>query len=89
MFVFLDPPYFSAQSSKLYGKRGNLHINFNHERLAKLVKACEHRVMITYDNVPYIRKLYANFYLLEWRLKYGMTNYGKDYLRKGGRAFDN
>ncbi len=83
VFVFLDPPYFSAQSSKLYGKRGILHVSFNHERLAELVKECEHKVMITYDNSPYIRRLYANFYLLEWRLKYGMTNYGKDYLREG------
>lgn len=83
VFVFLDPPYFSAQSSKLYGKRGTLHVSFNHERLAELVKECEHKVMITHDNSPYIRRLYMNFYLLEWRLKYGMTNYGRDYLREG------
>jgi len=83
VFVFLDPPYFSAQSSKLYGKRGSLHVNFNHERLAELVKECKHEVMITYDNSPYIKKLYTEFSLLEWKLRYGMTNYGRDYLREG------
>lgn len=83
VFIFLDPPYFSAQSSKLYGKKGNLHTNFDHKRLAETVKKCSHKVMITYDNSEYIRELYKEFYILEWRLKYGMTNYKKSYLREG------
>ncbi|MGI9035822.1 MAG: DNA adenine methylase, partial [Pyrinomonadaceae bacterium] len=30
VFLFLDPPYFSAVNSALYGKNGNLHKSFDH-----------------------------------------------------------
>ncbi len=36
VFIFLDPPYFSATKSKLYGRRGNLHITFDWEHLVEL-----------------------------------------------------
>ncbi|MCS7171583.1 MAG: hypothetical protein NZ851_04630 [Aquificaceae bacterium] len=39
--------------------------------------------MTTYDNSQYIRNLDEGFYMVEWRLKYGMTNYGRNYLREG------
>jgi DNA adenine methylase len=81
--IFLDPPYYSSKASRLYGKRGNLHLSFDHLRLFQNVKKTTHKVLITYDNSPYIRELYKDFYILEWRLKYGMTNYCKDYLREG------
>ncbi len=81
--VFLDPPYYSAQRSKLYGKRGDLHTEFDHERLLKLVKNCKHRVLITYDNSDYIRNLYKDFYMVEWELSYGMTNYKQERVRVG------
>ncbi|MCS6958412.1 MAG: DNA adenine methylase, partial [Aquificaceae bacterium] len=83
VFIFLDPPYYSATASKLYGRKGSLHTGFDHERLASLVKECPHKLMVTYDNSQYIRNLYRGFYMVEWRLKYGMTNYGRDYLREG------
>lgn len=38
VFVFLDPPYYSATKSALYGKNGNLHKNFNHYRFADVMK---------------------------------------------------
>ena len=81
--VFLDPPYYSAQRSKLYGKRGDLHTEFDHERLLKLVKNYKHRVLITYDNSDYIRNLYKDFYMVEWQLSYGMTNYKQERVRVG------
>ncbi|MCS7245930.1 MAG: DNA adenine methylase [candidate division WOR-3 bacterium] len=83
VFIFLDPPYYSATASKLYGRKGSLHTGFDHERLASLVKECPHKLMVTYDNSQYIRNLYRGFYMVEWRLKYGMTNYGRNYLREG------
>ncbi|PIX94683.1 MAG: modification methylase, partial [Ignavibacteria bacterium CG_4_10_14_3_um_filter_37_18] len=30
VFIFLDPPYYSATKSALYGKNGNLHKGFDH-----------------------------------------------------------
>ncbi len=83
VLIFLDPPYYSAKKSKLYGKKGSLHLEFDHLRLFDTVQRCKHRVLITYDNSEYIRQLYKDFYIVEWKLSYGMTNYGKKSVRKG------
>jgi len=74
VFIFLDPPYYAATKSKLYGKNGILHTGFNHENLFLSLKNCNHNWLITYDNSDYIKNLYKNFYQLEWTLQYGMTN---------------
>lgn len=83
VLIFLDPPYYSATSSKLYGKNGKLHTEFDHLRFFEVVSKSKHKVLITYDDSEFIRKLYKDFYKIPWNLKYGMTNYGKDYLRTG------
>lgn len=59
VFLFLDPPYYSIRGSYLYGKNGDMHKNFNHEKFADDVKNCKHKYMITYDNSEYIRKLFS------------------------------
>lgn len=71
VFIFLDPPYMTAK--KLYGRGGSLH-EFDHERLAHLLKKTDHRFLITYDDCPQIRKLYSWANLREWSLQYGMNN---------------
>ena len=38
VFLFLDPPYYSATKSALYGKNGNLHKSFDHHRFAETMK---------------------------------------------------
>lgn len=81
--IFLDPPYYSARNSRLYGKKGDLHTDFDHERLYNVVKRSDHRILITYDNSEYIRNLYRDFYMVEWELSYGMTNYKRDKVRVG------
>lgn len=43
VFIFLDPPYFSATKSALYGKNGKLHKGFDHERFAETMKNCNHK----------------------------------------------
>ena len=75
VFIFLDPPYFSATQSKLYGKRGALHQQFDHERFAKAMRECPHNWLITYDNSPFICDLFSDFHQLKWELQYGMNNY--------------
>jgi len=74
VFIFSDPPYYSATKSALYGKNGNLHKGFDHERLADTMKTCKHNWLITYDDSEYIRKLYSFAYIIEWDLTYGMRN---------------
>ncbi|OQY45745.1 MAG: modification methylase [Anaerolineaceae bacterium 4572_78] len=83
IFIFLDPPYYSATKSRLYGKKGNLHVGFNHKRLHKYLKSCSHHWLMTYDNSLYIQDLYSDFYQLSWELQYGMNNYKKTFAAKG------
>lgn len=75
VFIFLDPPYFSATKSKLYGRRGNLHTTFDHKRFAENMRQCQHKWLITYDDSPEIRDLFEFANITTWTLQYGMNNY--------------
>ncbi len=86
VFLFLDPPYYSATKSALYGKRGKLHTSFDHEKLAESLKKVSHKWLLTYDDSPYIRELYSFAYIRPWNLTYGMRNAGKNSM-KGNELF--
>lgn len=83
VFLFLDPPYYNNAKSKLYGKKGNLHSEFNHDKFIKIVKKCQHKWLITYDNCKFIKDKFEDYYLQEWELQYGMNNYKKSFAPKG------
>lgn len=87
VFIFLDPPYYSATKSALYGKSGILHKTFNHEELAKTLMYIKHKWLITYDDCPFIRSLYSFANIKEWNLTYGMRNVGKNVNQKGNEIF--
>lgn len=74
VFIFLDPPYYSATKSALYGKNGKLHKVFDHERFANALKNAPHRWLITYDDSDYIRELFDFAHITAWDLTYGMRN---------------
>ena len=71
MFLFLDPPYLTAE--RLYGRGGQLHL-FDHERLARILQGTPHRFLMTYDDCPDTRDLYDWAYVKPWPLQYGMSN---------------
>lgn len=73
VFIFLDPPYYLAEKSKLYGKNGNLHEGFDHIRLKKELDKCKHHWIMTYDNSNYIKKLYKDYFIKEFSLSYSMS----------------
>jgi len=73
VFIFLDPPYYSTASSKLYGKRGNLHTSFDHKRFAENMRMCRHLWLITYDDCQEIRGLFSFANIYSWELQYGMS----------------
>ncbi len=83
VFIFLDPPYYSTASSKLYGKNGDLHTGFDHIEFFETLKKCKHNFLITYDNDKFIKDLWQDFHQLEWKLQYGMNNYKRGYCEKG------
>lgn len=87
VFIFLDPPYWKATESKLYGTRGTLHTSFDHAQFAKNMKKCHHKWLITYDDSPVIRELFDFAEIQEWTLQYGMNNYKKDSAAKGNELF--
>ena len=74
VFIFLDPPYYSATKSALYGKNGNLHKSFDHIRFAENMRNCRHKWLITYDDSNYIRELFSFANIIPWNLTYGMRN---------------
>jgi DNA adenine methylase len=87
VFIFLDPPYYSTTKSKLYGKNGDLHLSFDHERFAANMKKCNHLWLITYDDCPKIRELFSFAYIYPWNFQYGMNNYKQKTARKGRELF--
>lgn len=74
--LFLDPPYaLEDGKSKLYGHSGNLHENFDHQRLFRVLQ--QHpKWILCYNNSPIIRKIYdgTNYRIhddVKW--SYGMS----------------
>lgn len=87
VFIFLDPPYFSATKSALYGKNGKLHKDFDHERFAQVMKNSKHLWLITYDDSTYIRDLFSFAHITKWNLMYGMRNQAIDSQQLGNELF--
>ena len=87
VFIFLDPPYWKATESKLYGVRGTLHTAYDHVQFAENMRECSHKWLITYDDSPVIRELFDFAKIQEWTLQYGMNNYRKASAAKGKELF--
>lgn len=87
VFIFLDPPYYSATKSALYGKNGNLHKVFDHQKFANTMKNCNHKWLITYDDCEYIRELFSFANIIPWDLTYGMRNVTENSNQKGKELF--
>ncbi|MDR0768445.1 MAG: DNA adenine methylase [Dysgonamonadaceae bacterium] len=87
VFIFLDPPYYSATKSALYGKNGHLHKSFDHKRFAENMKNCKHKWLITYDDSLYIRDLFSFANIRSWNLTYGMRNITENSNQNGRELF--
>jgi DNA adenine methylase len=71
-FIFLDPPYYLENKSKLYGNNGDMHENFNHQLLFDLLNT-KKNWLITYNNCEYIRKLYKDYIIIDVNWSYSMN----------------
>ncbi|KKK54944.1 hypothetical protein LCGC14_3079550, partial [marine sediment metagenome] len=77
VLIYLDPPYLSSEKSKLYGQNGNLHFKFDHQTLKEKVLACNHNILLSYDNSNLIKHSYEennDFNLFTLTFQYGMNN---------------
>lgn len=69
--LYLDPPYLIQ--SKLYGKKGDLHKNFDHNILAKILKK-RNNWILSYNNSKEIHEIYSDYTILYPDWKYGMSH---------------
>jgi len=70
-FLYLDPPY--ANGQKLYGNRGECHMDFDHEALADLLTQRDGWIL-SYNDCEKIRKMYNGYKFLKPEWTYGMSN---------------
>lgn len=71
--VFLDPPYLlDSHKNKLYGISGDLHQDFNHEKLSQILKTVNTNFLLTYNDCQEIRHLYSFADIKENVFSYGM-----------------
>jgi DNA adenine methylase len=87
-FLFLDPPYYLEGDSKMFkGMYPNCnfaihHNNFDHKRLAELLKQHRGGFLMTYNNCSAVREMYegCKFEYPEWQYTYGQgeTRIGKN-----------
>lgn len=74
VFIFLDPPYWNARKSPLYGFNGYLNRFFDHEIFAKKIRRCSHKWLMTCDDSKVIRDLFSFANIYPWELKYNGLN---------------
>lgn len=70
--IFLDPPYYLENKSKLYGNNGDMHENFNHNLLFDLLNTKKNWI-VTYNNCEYIRNIYKEYKIIDVNWNYGMN----------------
>lgn len=70
ILLYLDPPYLIE--SKLYGVKGDLHKNFDHQGLAKILKKRK-KWILSYNNSNEIQKMYEGYQFLSPEWTYGMS----------------
>jgi len=71
--MFLDPPYYLEKKSKLYGKDGDMHEHFDHQKLFESLSVTTNWFM-TYNDCEFIRELYKDFIIIDAEWSYGMAN---------------
>lgn len=71
-FIFLDPPYYLENKSKLYGVNGDLHEDFDHKKLYNCLKK-KKLWLLCYNDCEYIKDLYDDYKIITVSWKYGMN----------------
>lgn len=68
--IYADPPYYIKDY--IYGKDGNMHDSFNHEKFADKIRSRKDWI-ISYNDCEYIRNLYVGCRIIETSWSYGMN----------------
>ena len=70
VFLYLDPPYLIK--SNLYGKKGDMHADFDHNKLFELIHQ-RNNWLLSYNDCEEIREKYKAFKIIEPQWSYGMS----------------
>ena len=73
-FTYLDPPY--EIGSNLYGKRGNMHSQFNHDHFAIKCDRFVGPQLISYNSSQLIRERFKEYQAAEFAHTYTMRSVG-------------
>jgi len=71
VLVYADPPYYIT--NYLYGKDGDLHESFDHERFARTIQQRKDFWIVSYNDCEYIRELYAGCTIHKVQWSYSMN----------------
>ena len=71
-FLYLDPPYYLDTRSRLYGVSGDLHKEFEHQKLHNILTNRTGWIM-SYNDCENIRQLYKDYDIVEAAWAYGMN----------------
>ena len=74
-FLYCDPPYLQEVGNNLYGNSGDLHKNFDHEKLRDILVSRKDW-LLSYNDCPEIRELYRGYEIINTAWAYGMKNAG-------------
>ena len=77
LFMYLDPPY--DIKDNLYGKSGEMHKKFDHDKFAKDCDDHTADMMISYNSSQLIKNRFKNWNAVEFDLTYTMRSVG-DYM---------
>lgn len=80
-FLYCDPPYLLEKGNNLYGKSGNMHKGFDHEKLRDILTKRGDWVL-SYNDSEAVRELYSNHEIVPVSWSYGMKNVNKKKMGK-------
>ena len=79
VFTYFDPPY--EIGIPIYGKRGEMHKYFDHDKFAADCDGQTNHQMISYNSTQVIRNRFKDWYAAEFDLTYSMRSTG-DYMKE-------
>ena len=79
VFTYFDPPY--EIGIPIYGKRGDMHKYFDHDKFAADCDGQTNHQMISYNSTQVIRNRFKDWYAAEFDLTYSMRSTG-DYMKE-------
>ena len=78
IFMYLDPPY--DIKDNLYGKKGSMHKNFDHDQFAKDCDEHSIPMMVSYNSDQLVKDRFKGWNAAEFDLTYTMRSVG-EYMR--------